>query len=368
MKAIINGYTAESLKTRGTPLTVVCTPDKDITAKNFRDLKATMPDRQVGLVMSGVKDFSDDVQVITLDSLHLLDPNDVGIIIVDEVHTAASDKRAEALLNFRKAARWGVSATPGGRFDGKDLVTEGLFGPVVYRRSYQEGVQDGALVPITVYWMECPEPHIKLDRYLKFTSRIGRYRHGVLKNNNRNTIIGQLLRDIPATKQILCIMQYLEQMDAIKSFCPPNVEIVHAETDADKLAQYPSLHAITPADRREIYRRMEAAEIKRVLSTHVYKQGVNFPHLEVVINAGGGGSDIVAKQIPGRESRKTAAKDRSFLIDFWHPWDQITTENNRRVAGPIHKDYQSREKAYSELGFEQVWIKDLAQLPLLLQG
>lgn len=363
MKAIINAFDPEDLKARGTPLVVLATPDKDITAKDYKDLCKMLPDREIGLVMSGSSKFSDDIQVITLDSLHRLNPDDVGVVVVDEVHAAASDKRAESLLRFRKAARWGVSATPTGRFDGRDLVTEGLFGPVVYTRSYAEGVADGALVPITVYWIESPEPPMGMAKFEKFTSRVGRYRNGVLRNPARNALIGQLMQELPKDMQVLGIMQYLEHMDHLLPLCGPGVEIVHAETDAAEIAKRRNLHAVSPQQRREIYQRMEAAEIRRILSTYVYKQGVNFPHLEVVINVGGGGSDIVAKQIPGRESRKTNAKERSYLIDFWHPWDRRKNDRNRIVPGYIHADDQSREKAYNHLGFEQIWIKDLTALP-----
>jgi superfamily II DNA or RNA helicase len=160
-------------------------------------------------------------------------------------------------------------------------------------------------------------------------------------------------------------MQFLEQMDCIMPVCGDGVSIVHAETDVKNIAKYRNLHAITVQERRDIYKKMERAEITRILSTHVYKQGVNFPSLKVVINAGGGGSDIVAKQIPGRESRKTADKERSFLIDFWHPWDRAKDKRERVCAGPVHADDQSREKAYTQLGFEQIWVKDHTTLPFL---
>jgi superfamily II DNA or RNA helicase len=316
--------------------------------------------------MTGYKDFSDDVQVITLDSLHLLDPKEVGILIVDEVHVAASDTRAENLLNMRLAARWGVSATPSGRFDGRDLVTEGVFGPVVHQSTYGDAVRAGALVPITVYWIECPTPNMGIENYLKYTSRAGRYRNAVYKNIGRNQLIGEILRRLPDDMQALVIMQFLEQMEYIKQQCDTNVEIVHAETSAEKLADYQNLRAISAKERKEIYTRMENSDIKRILSTHVYSTGVNFPSLEVVINAGGGGSEIVSKQIPGRESRKTADKQRSYLIDFWHPWDQtMNTETKRMRDGPVHADDRAREKVYTQLEFEQVWIKNINEIPLL---
>ena len=110
--------------------------------------------------MSGYRKFTDDVQVITLDSLHLINPSDVGILIVDEAHNAASAERADSISKFTNAIRWGVSATPTGRFDGGDLVLEGLLGPVVCTRTSQDAVKLGALVPLEVYWVNAPEPKV----------------------------------------------------------------------------------------------------------------------------------------------------------------------------------------------------------------
>lgn len=371
MAAIVKAFPQEELQMRGTPLIVVTAPDKDINQKNYDDFVDPklnfLPGREIGLVMTGHNKFSDDIQVITLDSLHRINPDDVGIVIVDEVHTAASDERAIKLGKMRRAARWGVSATPSGRFDGKDLVTEGIFGPVVYSCSYGDAVKFGALVPITVYWVECPEPSIGLERYMRYKTRDGKYRQGVWRNENRCALIAEILQKLPSDMQTMCIMQRLDQMNNIVPLCGPGVEYVHGDTSAEHMAVHRNLRAISTEERRAIYKRMASKDIKRILTTHIYKQGVNFPHLECVINAGGGGSDIVAKQIPGRESRKTADKSRSILIDFSHRWDTVTNDKGKVGPGPIQADDLSREKAYNQLGFEQVWIRDLAQLPDLRQ-
>lgn len=365
MAALIKGHTAEALQLRGTPITIVATPDKDITLKDYEDLTELLPDREVGLIMSGRNKVSDDVQVITLNSLHRVDPLDVGVVIVDEVHASSSDARAEALSKFTLAARWGVSASPTGRFDGKDKVTEGLFGPIVYHRTYQQGVADGALVPIVVYWVKAPEPSIGLGSYLAYKTRDAQYRHGVRRSLNQNKMVAEILKRVPDSMQTLCIMQFIDQMDALMVHCDPGMRYVHAQTSKDKaLDRARNLDAISAKERRQIYADMNSGEIRQILSTHVYKQGVNFPQLEVVINAGGGGSDIVATQIPGRQSRKIEGKDQSFLVDFWHPWDTVD-KGGKDTPGPILKDDQSRRRAYKKLGFEQIWVDDVNDLPFL---
>ena len=369
MGSIIRAYSHDELAMRGTPLVVVAAPEKDITSKNYNDLIGMLPGREVGLVMSGKKKFSDDVQVITMDSLHLLDPEDVGILIADEVHCAAASSRSSDIMAFKKAVKWGVSATPTGRFDGRDLVTEGLFGPVVVSRTYDDGVKCGALVPISVYWLTCPEPAIGIQKYQNYKTRLGKYRHGVDRNASQNNLIIDLLKRIPPTKQALCIMPHVDQMNILAGM-NKNLQYAHAVSDQAKLTSndHRNLGPVSAKDRIRIYQEMSEGKIRQILSTYIYKQGVNFPQLEVIINAGGGGSDIVAAQIPGRESRNIEGKTSAVLIDFWHPWDISTDKENKRRVGPIHSDDRSREKVYDELGFKQYWLNSIDELPLLKEG
>ena len=369
IRALCNAFSHESLMLRGTPTIVVAAPDKDINRKNYEELAKLLPDRDVGIIMSGIDKPSDDIQVITLDSLHKLDAADVGVLIVDEVHAAASDTRSAELLRFTKAVRWGVSATPDGRFDGKDMVTEGIFGPVVSRFTFQDGVKAGALVPITVLWLPAPEPHIGVDAYLKYNTRDRRYQWGVHRNNALNALIGQIFAGIPDELQTLGMMQYTKHMEQVLRGCqaasPGHLpEQVHAETAKDGFpaTQFRHMHPISPRERRAIYDRMKDGEIRKALSTHVWKQGADFTDLRIVVNIGGGGSDIVAKQVPGRASRTSAGKDRAYIIDFDHAWDTVVRDGRER-PGPVLADDRSRRRVYAELGFEQLDLKGVYELP-----
>lgn len=356
--AIIRAYDPEALKLRGTPTVVFAAPDKDINRKNYEELKRFLPDREVGLVMSGVKKFSDDVQVITLDSLHLLNPDEVGLLIVDEVHSAASTSRAEAISRFHKAARWGVSATPGGRFDGGDLLLEGLFGPVVCRRTYQDAVRLGALVPIEVYWLKAPPPP-SLATYKAYKNRDYKIKAALTNNKEYSKLVADLIRAIPDSRSVLCFTQWIAQMANIHAYCP-EVGYVHAQTSEG----VGSIAPISPKQRKEIYSRMKDGEIRKILATHCWKQGVDFEGLDIVINASGGGSDISSKQIPGRASRKADGKDKAYMVDFIHEWDWDESGTKRKPGPLLSSDY-SRRKSYKELGFEQHFVDSINDLPFI---
>ena len=369
IKALCNAYSHDALMQRGTPTIVVAVPDKDITQKNFDDLTELLPDRNVGLLMSGRNKPSDDIQVITLDSLHKLEADDVGVLIVDEMHTAASDTRAQELLRFTKARVWGVSATPDGRFDGKDTVAEGIFGPIVATFSYQDGVKAGCLVPVKVYWIDAPEPNIGLDNYTRYKTRDQRYKWGVYNNRALNDMVGRIFAGIPQDLQTLGMLQFTKHMEQVLRSCAnagATPVQCHAGTDPAEFpaASFWHVHAISPKERKEIYERMKSGEIRQAVSTHVWKQGVNFADLRVVVNLGGGGSEIVAKQVPGRASRKVDGKGEAYIIEFAHPWDRtIAPKTGRPVSGPVAKDDKARAKIYEALGFEQIHLPNERELP-----
>ena len=357
--AIMKAYDPEQLKLRGTPMVVFSAPDKDINRKNWEALKEVLPDRDIGLVMSGAKKFSDDILVITLDSLHLINPDDVGVLIVDEVHTAGSSGRAEVLSRFHNAARWGVSATPSGRFDGGDRVIEGLFGPVVCQRTYQDAVKLGALVPIEVYWVKAPSPSVGLSYYMNYKSRDSKIKSAIISNPPYSKLVADLMLRIPESRSALCFTQWIAQMANIHAYCP-DIMYAHGQTHEG----LGSIQPISPKRRREIYDMMVSREIKKLFATYIYKQGVDFPALDIVVNASGGGSDIVAKQIPGRASRKADGKDRAYVVDFIHEWDR--DENGK--AGPLLACDFSRRRSYKDLGFTQTFVDSIDELPFLKEN
>jgi superfamily II DNA or RNA helicase len=255
-----------------------------------------------------------------------------------------------------------------GRFDGGDLKTEGLFGPVVVNVDYTTGVEVGALVPITVYFVRCPEPSIGLKMYQGYKTRHKQIQRGIELNNGLNDLVADIVHRIPDDMQTMLIMQHQLQLNELKRRLPEVVD-VHGTRDANALTGkgFFDLTPVKAKDRARIYEELARADIMRVMATYIYKQGVNFPSLEVMICPGGGGSKLVAGQIPGRASRRIDGKDTSYIIDFWHPWDTIDVDpiKNKRKDGPLLRDDKSRDKVYKNLGFKRVWVDTIDDLPFL---
>lgn len=368
MSAILRAFKPEDLIVRGTPLSVVTAYDTAICRQTYLSFKEILPEREIGLVMTGYNIRSEDIQVISLDSLGKLDPADIGILIVDEAHEAASEKRSARISRVHMATRWGASASAEGRFDNSDLVTEGLLGPVVYERTYQQAVEDGALVPIEVIWLRAPKPDCGMHQFQHYKQRETKYRHAVERNPAMVTVLKQLLESIPDEKQTLCIMQHTAQMDALAPVIP-SVKYVHAKTQQAQLikAQQYDLVAVSSKERDELYDEFKSGRLRKIMATYVYKQGVDFPDLSVLIQAGGGGSKIAAIQIPGRASRNIDGKDKSYVIEFLHDWDETVGPDGKKKPGTLLRDDKSRMSTYKKLGFRQIRVDTVEEVLSAIQ-
>lgn len=358
--SLCNAWPTDELKKVNLPLTVVVTPNKDLAEKNFNDLVRILPRRHVGLIHSEVKIPSDDIQVVTPESLQHVPMEDCGLLIYDEVHTLTAS-RAESLGQAANALRYGFSATPTGRFDGSDPLITGMFGPVVYTRTYKQCIEDGAVVPIKVFWVNSPRPGNWPNGGYKV--RNASYRNGIWRNVYLHQTIKAVAAKVPEDMQMLIVVDKIEQMNCLAG-CLPEFMLVHAETSQKKLDEngFANVKAVSPKHRKELYKDIESAKIKRVLSTGIYRQGINFPKLTVLCNAEGMGSEIIAGQLPGRASRNIEGKDYAYIIDFHRSWDMVENSKGRLVPGDIFRDDKSREAVYTTLGFDQIWVDSVDQI------
>lgn len=84
-----------------------------------------------------------------------------------------------------------------------------------------------------------------------------------------------------------------------------------------------SQYKMTPRRIAQIRRQFESGELKKLIATNIFSEGVNFVHLKYLIRADGEISRISNTQIPGRLSRLFPGKTCAYLIDFvdhFSPW------------------------------------------------
>lgn len=102
----------------------------------------------IGAFYSYGKDTTSNVIVTTYSSLNTfvnnINPNEVGLLLLDEAHHSLSEKRMDAIKEFSNACCYGLTATPAYSPD-KNL--ENLLGSVISEMNTVQAVKDGLLTP-----------------------------------------------------------------------------------------------------------------------------------------------------------------------------------------------------------------------------
>lgn len=347
MAAIIKAFPHEELVVRDTPLVVVLEPSLELVGQTFEKLKQILPDRMTGKLTGRSSVMTDDVLVTTYESLRNVDLDSIGILIADEVHCSASRARAELISKVKNAARWGMSATATGRYDGADLLIEGMFGQIAARRTYADMVAEGVLAPIEVVWLPAPRPTVIDDR--SYSSLVA----SATRNNSAFCeMVAELMSRIPDDMKTICFTEHVQLMAQLNKLMP-SVPYVHGETS--------SVLKLSKKDRDAMRARLQDGDVQKVMSTYVWKEGVDIPDLSVVVSTSCGGSEIAATQIPGRLARLSEGKTKGWLIDFSHRWDMARNGH----PGRLLLNDKARMNRYRELQFDQTFLNSIDEVPFI---
>jgi superfamily II DNA or RNA helicase len=212
---------------------------------------------------------------------------------------------------------FGLSASPKGRSDRSDILTEGLFGPVIHRIGYQDAVMAGTVVPMEV-WMFDAECHSLAG----IQSELVREREGLWKNQRRNWLIQQVVSALPKSEKILIMVKTVEHGARLKCLLPEFTLVYNslAPGRRARMAREGILEQDAPLsiDTSEALEQFQVGTTRRVIATMVWQEGLDVPDLRYLIRADGMSGSIPAIQIGGRLSRISpdSGKDKGILIDF----------------------------------------------------
>lgn len=328
----------------------IVTRRKDVMKRLLRHLVKFVPN--VGQVGAGKKEWG-RVTVITADSLHLVDhrvSNCADIVLYDEVHEAAAPSYKDELSKYQHARMYGFTATPEGRFDNAHFVLEGLFGPHIFKMSYQEAVSNGLVLPVKVEWLD-----ISMQNPCEGMKEVVKERWGIWRNKTRNSMIAAKARQFSDDDQILILVRTLDHAIHLKQelpefkLCYDSIDPSDYEKCVNKgMLDTVNEPAMTPAIRDKMSKDFEAGTLKKVIATDVWSTGVDFPMLSVLIRADARASEIMDIQAPGRVVRRhdASGKEHGIVIDCLDSFD----------PGFKKRSFE-RKKTYDEQGWEQSFPK-----------
>ena len=264
---------------------------------------------EVGRLFGGKKEVKQKVIVATRQSAanHLKDLCGFDCFIVDEVHHVAKLKSQYATLlqSLNSPFRIGLTAKLKSTNEEAVAAVEGLIGKTVFNLSINQARDLKILA----------EPKIKLIRvpYCDNTAELRTYKDiyqvGIVEYQIRNRLIA---REIDAIlnqgNSVLVFVTKIEHgeriQDTVKQMYDRNITFVHGDTiDEVRNKAKVNLQAKTKGG-------------SCVIASVIWKEGINIPSLDSIINAGGGKSDEATIQMIGRALRLAEGKTEVTIVDF----------------------------------------------------
>jgi len=277
----------------------------------------------ISLFGGGSRDISGKIAFGTIQTLTNMDPKDYGaefdIVIIDECHHVAPDGQYENVLSKMLAPiRIGFTATRP-KDPLRELVLEGLTGPIIGELTIQEGIELNILAHPTITLVPVPFNRTLDDKCRSYQDY---YQRCIVSNRARNRLIVNAANSrVEQGKSVLIMIKELLQGDNLiamaKNLYGMNIAFVQGATEDDA--------------REELQEALNAKEIKCVISSAVWREGIDIPSLNSVIYASGGRSDTMTLQIIGRGLRRTDEKDQVEIVDFLDSYRYLSAHTVDRI-------------------------------------
>jgi superfamily II DNA or RNA helicase len=318
------------------------------------DLRNLVGKEDIGQVNSKITDWRriNVCMVQTLGNRIKKDPrirNELSkqdIIIVDEADEVIGFKVTKAILSncFNASIRIALTGTELKSKDkNKNQEQLKFFGPVIHKTTNKQLVERGVSVkPIIRFYLG--NYQIK-DR----GNYANEYQKGITKNKVRHRRIWKLVKRFTNKNQgpILILFRYHEHAESLMKACP---------TKLKDLLRISVVHGKSK-NRGTLVDRMNDGKIDVLLSSMIFKRGMNLPLINTLVNAAGGDSHSTILQVFGRGLRKNKTHKHINIVEFFD------------MGYYLQKHSKHRIKYYSAEGFKvrELYKKKITKKAIKLQ-
>lgn len=291
--------------------TVIITSNTDLVTQGLKDFEPFFGKEALGWITGNEVEPS-RITFTNIQKFHRLPASEwhenLDAVFVDECHHVNSFKGtyAKVLQSIPAPLRLGFTATLPYEPEGV-MALEGLLGPVIGQVSIQELVEKEVLAKPIIRIKKVPYNH-KIKELEVFPEV---YEKGVIQNRVRNRMIlkdAQGLVDQGLT--VLVLVTKLEHGDNLERMAKvmfPTIKLRYIHGDTQKSV------------REEVRQVLTRKDLDVVISSVIWKEGINIPSLGGVINAAGGKFEIFPQQALGRGLRIATGKDSVYLYDYFDP-------------------------------------------------
>lgn len=276
-----------------------------------------------GRIGNGLKEEGHLITVATVQTLARLDAtaffDTYSILIVDECHRVnnADNQYGTLVKSLYAPVKLGLTATKPELLKGQKML-EGLIGPVLGEFTLKEGIKQGVLATPVLHLVPV-KINSKISDLTKYRDI---YKAGIVENRFRNAAIVKFARKQHERKSTSLIIvkevahgKLLEKMLNIQKL---NSRFVHGTTPAKLRKQSKTL--------------LQDKKCSIVICTDVWREGINIPSLDCIINACGGKGEVMTLQAIGRGLRTWKNKKHVHIVDFLDPYKYVAQHAIKRIS------------------------------------
>jgi superfamily II DNA or RNA helicase len=228
--------------------------------------------------------------------------NRVQLVFADECHHVGSDSWWQVLRACNAFFRFGLSGTPLKRTDGADLRLIGATGPVVAEIRNKELIERGISSEVEIRFVRITKPSIPQG-----TPYPDAYKIGIVENPYRTRRLCKIIEEL--VDQGLCALVLVK-------------EIPHGVTLSNSLLKYckfvPNQFVCGKESsqvRQDALTSFKKRDLKVLIATSIFDEGIDMPNIDVLVLAGGGKSSIKTLQRIGRGIRTGGVTNKLIVID-----------------------------------------------------
>lgn len=297
-------------------------PSKTLLHQTIESLKECFPKERIGCIGGGKWDVQ-NITVATTQSLvsararkkphykSLIET--VGCIVFDECHHLTGKSWCQVMMDFKGRYRLGLSATP--LLESRKEVAKGVIwlkascGPIRADVNMSDMIEEGWLVRPTfrLYRIDVPEGYTRRGWSKGLMDKL------IFFNDARNEKIAELARTYArAGKRVLIVTRRLEQVDLLHRKLPNSGFIIGE----------------VPQHVREERMREFTSGAAPIMIGSIFREGVDVPEIDVVINAEGGYDDKMTIQRL-RNLTPFEGKTEAIVIDFMDTTNKFFAKHSR---------------------------------------
>jgi len=300
---------------------------KDYRKESYQDMHRLFMSKKEHNTFKNVthelEKYSGNVYCVEVPSGNIVVRSEGFSFISGNCHLAAAPDTFKTISTMVKPRIFGLTGSFN-RSDGAQFRLLGLMGPKLITVDTKEATKQGMVAPVKVKWVPV---HLQYNPVGKCHSAYKKHR-GIWYNAPRNNLIAAAAKSYDEDTQVLIIVETIKHAMALRQLLP-NYLVVSSET--------PDLDRARGAFKK--------GTLKRVIATAIWREGVDFPNLAVLINACGLKSEVANIQLTGRVARLGDDKPYGVVHDFYDYW---STEFKHFSA--------ERKKLYEKQGYEQTEI------------